>query len=162
VVDPTTGTSYRRIKIRDAIGSLTALSITSLVANPPAPQQVGTQIAFTANTVGGVGTLRYKWWLFDGMTWAVVQDWSPSSTFVWTPRTVNASYQVGVWVQSGTIPGDTFDRVESTLSIPFSITPSTLTVNLVSTTSPPQPPGTPIVFTAAATGGIAPYQYRWW
>ena len=33
-----------------------------------------------------------------------------------------------------------------------------LTANLAA----PQPPGLPVTFTTAATGGVAPYQFKWW
>ena len=162
IFDAVTGTTYKRIRIRDAVGALTNLSA-NLVPSVTAPQQRQTTITFTANTTGGVGPLQYKWWVFDGTTWTIARDWSLQATFNWTPAVANPNYRVGVWVKSGTITGDTYDRTESTASMTFPIVTSTLRLDaLTSDLATPQPPQSTITFVAAASGGFAPYQYKWW
>jgi hypothetical protein len=132
----------------------------SLTSNKSAPQLAGSAITFTANASGGVAPYQFKFLLFDGTKWTTVREWNTSDSFVWIPAVPNGAYKVGVWARSVNV---TSDRAEGAASIPFEITPAprvsalTLTSNL----SPPQPPDTSIEFTAAATGGTAPYQFKW-
>ena len=71
-----------------------------LDADKPAPQPAGSQIVFTATASGG-NFYKYKWWIFNGVEWAIAKDWSPSNTFTWTPAEANANYQVLVRVRHG-------------------------------------------------------------
>ena len=52
--------------------------------------------------------------------------------------------------------GGTSTALTFTIAGPLTVT--NLTANLAA----PQPPGTSITFTATATGGTAPYQFKWW
>jgi cell wall-associated protease len=72
----------------------------------------------------------------------------------------NPNYLVGVWVRSA---GATADAAEATLSIPFGITGTLATLtSLTADKTAPQPVGTTITFTATASGGVTPYQTKWW
>ncbi len=42
------------------------------------------------------------------------------------------------------------------------VIPALTVTNMVANRPSPQPPGTTITFSATATGGTAPYQYKWW
>jgi hypothetical protein len=131
-----------------------------LTANRQPPQPTGTVITFTAAATGGQAPHQYKWWVYDGALWRVVQDWGASHTFAWQPAAANAAYQVAVWARSATT---TTDTEEASAVLPFVITaPGPLQVELTANRPPPQPAGTPITFAAAATGGQAPHQYKWW
>ena len=131
-----------------------------LTANRTAPQPTGTAITFTAAASGGTSPYQYKWWVFDGATWTIVRDWSTSSTFTWQPATANAAYSVAVWVRNASTTTDTWDAATE---MPFAITaPPPLQVGLTANRTAPQPTGTAITFTAAASGGTSPYQYKWW
>ena len=46
-------------------------------------------------------------------------------------------------------------------SVPV-VAQSVTSVTLTSDVAAPQPPGTRITWTATATGGVAPVQYKWW
>src|SRR2546430_15533419 len=47
-------------------------------------------------------------------------------------------------------------------SIPFAVGPNLTLSSLTPDKAAPQPPGTTVTFTATATGGTAPYSYKWW
>src|SRR5438445_744071 len=163
IYDPSGGLYYKRIKIRDAVGALTNLSL-MLSADQSAPQPAYTTISFTATSTGGVGTTQYKWQVFDGMTWAVAQDWSTTNTFAWTPTAPNNGHYVSVWGRSATISGNAADGAAAMKSMAFTIAPLPPAVLTAVTTdkSAPQTAGTTITFTAAAGSGKAPYQFKWW
>lgn len=123
-----------------------------------APQTLGTTVAFTASAKNGKPPYQYKWWVYNG-TWQVAQNWSASSAFAWTPATANAAYAIRAWVRSA---GNTSDSAESALSVPFEIDAPLKVMALTADKVAPQPAGSRITFTAAASGGNAPYQYKWW
>jgi cell wall-associated protease len=146
----------------------TALPIlSSLTANRSAPQPPGSAVTFTTGATGGIAPYQFKWFVSDGATWTVLRDWSTSSTITWTPSTPNPSSAVGVWVRNASDTADqptgSFANAGGYMSMPFPIqaslpTLSTLTANRAA----PQPPGSPITFTTAASSGVAPYQFKWW
>jgi hypothetical protein len=132
----------------------------SLTADRAAPQQPGTTVTFTAQASGGVGPLEFKWWVYDGVNWTIAQSWSTTTTFAWTPAAANGNYLVYVWTRSA---GNTVDTSERMVGTPYAILASSITgVTIAADRPSPQAPGTSITFTAAATGGIAPYQFKWW
>jgi hypothetical protein len=141
------------------------LALTALSADKMAPQAAGTTVTFTAQATGGTAPYQYRWWLFDGSTWATLGNWSNSSSASWTPATANSAYRIGVWVRSGTNSLDISDNDASNGSIAFSIAggsvlPLTIT-NVSMDRSSPQEVGNPVTFTAAVTGGTGPYSYKW-
>jgi hypothetical protein len=142
------------------------LKVTSLTASLPSPQTVGTTVTFTAAASGGTTPYQYKWWVFDGIDWSVVQTWSSSNTFTWTPTTPNAGYRVSVWIRNAGSSADAYDNnANPSISFPISPLPpapplllTAINANLTS----PQAAGSSITFTAVATGGSGNYQYKWW
>jgi hypothetical protein len=142
------------------------LTVTSLTANRTAPQPVGTTVTFTAAASGGATPYQYKWWVFDGTDWIVVQSWSASDTFTWTPTIANSGYRVSVWVRNAGSTEDAYDN-DANASISFPISSSALgspvlLTGINTSLTSPQPAGTSITFTALATGGTGNYQYKWW
>jgi Fibronectin type III domain len=85
----------------------------TLATNLQAPSYTETTIQFVATvgtTASGAGEYQFKWWVFDGVTWAVAQEWSTVNRFNWYPRISNAQYQVLVRaqkIQDATISGGT-------------------------------------------------------
>lgn len=159
----------------------TRVSAVIIGADRSVPQPAGTTITWTATPRGGRGPYQYKWLLYNGSEWDVVKNWSESNTLRWTPAFANPRYRVAVWVRSA---GNSVDDFEATTEAAFAIdeVPSAApsassppaqpphtsapvqpvsTVTLAPNPSPPQPAGTTIVWTAAATGGGAGRQYKW-
>jgi hypothetical protein len=89
------------------------------------PQRPGAIVTFTATAAGGTAPYQFKWWLWDGATWTVLEDWSTGNTFAWTPSTPNPNLAVAVWVRSA---GNTADQpdgypanTQAYRTIPFAI-----------------------------------------
>ncbi|HYE87262.1 MAG TPA: hypothetical protein VEA16_12965, partial [Vicinamibacterales bacterium] len=132
----------------------------SLAANLPSPQPANTSITWTATAAGGVSP-QFKWILFDGSSWVTVREWSPATTFVWTPASPHQHYRMSVWARSG---GST-EVYEATTEAYFAITgvvqiPRVSSVSLTTNVAPPQAPNTTITWTA--TANVGPAQYKWW
>ncbi len=166
-------TSFSPFTVAAAPATPVSLRVTELTANRVAPQAPGTAVTFTATATGGTAPYQYKWWVFTD-DWRVVQTWTGSSTFTWTPSTAGAGYRVGVWARSAGNGADARDNDQSSATIAFPVVgsapapatpaPSSGVLRVTGVTADraaPQPAGTAITFTAAATGGTAPYQYQW-
>ena len=150
-----------------SIGATTPAATTAvtLSANRVAPQAPFTAITWTATPAGGVAPHQYKWRVFDGATWTVAANWSPTNSFIWTPSTANANYRVEVWLRSA---GSTADAPEASTVAAFPIEAAAggangavASVSLTSSDPTPQMIGNAILFTATPTGGTAPFLYKW-
>ncbi len=136
----------------------TPITFTGLTADRVAPQPGNTPITFTAAATGGLGPYQYRWWVHDGVSWQMVRDWTTSPSFTWTPSTANANYRVNAWIKSANSTTATFD-VDGSMKFPIT---APLQVALSANRTAPQIQGTSVSFTATASGGRAPSQYRWW
>ena len=134
-----------------------AISSVTLATNVSAPQNVGTTIAWTAASNGGVAPYAYRWWLSSGGSTTALTNWTSSNTYSWTPK-VAGSYDVIACARSA---WNTSDTAEACLSVRYDITQPP-TVSLTTNLAAPQTVGTTIQWTATPAGGTAPYQYRWW
>jgi hypothetical protein len=152
-------TASRTITVNQPPAPLTV----SLTADRTAPQVAGTSIIFTATGAGGQGAYQYKFWVYDGAPWQIVRDWSATGTYTWQPATANSDYIVAVWIRNA---ATTTDTKEADAGISFAIQPAPpakpVQVSLTANRKAPQVAGTQIKFTAAASGGQSPYQYKWW
>jgi hypothetical protein len=139
----------------NTVGSL------SMQADKTAPQFEQTRITFSATPTGGVAPYEYQWWIYDGATWNLTQDWSGSDRFSWLPTTSNAQFQVGARVRSA---GNVDNVPEATAAMPFAIAPRNSAratqVALTANRNAPQAPFTPITWSAAPVGGSA-HEYKW-
>lgn len=99
----------------------TPATVRSLTADRALPSRVGTDLTWTAVGAGGTkAPLLYKFWVYDGVSWTVAQDWSAANTWTWTPP-ATGTYAVQVWVKS---TGSTTATHEAWLgSGMFTITP---------------------------------------
>jgi hypothetical protein len=117
-------------------------------------------------------------WVFEGLERSMVRDWSTSSSYTWTPPQPGTTYRVGIWARDATTTANVssvnysvgFTIVgaaaapaptasESTQS---SSTASGLRITgLTSNLSSPSSMERTVTFTASASGGSGPYQYKW-
>jgi len=118
----TTDTSDAGRSLAFPISSPPPLIVNALTADRAAPLLVGSSTTFTASASGGQPPYQYKWWVFDGIGWTSVRDWSMSNAFTWTPTLANPSYFVGVWVRNASTTTDTSDAGRS-LAFPISPAP---------------------------------------
>src|SRR5207247_2209449 len=93
--------------------------VTGITADKPSPQGPGMTITFNTSASGGTAPYQYKWWLWNGSAWNVVQDWSTSATFAWRPAVANPSSQL---TRCSRNLGDTADLFESYTQLAFPVT----------------------------------------
>jgi len=109
-----------------------------------------------------VGPFQFKWVVTEGNVSRVMQSWSGSNTFYWTPTHMSANYTVRVQVRSSTNRADAPDNPNADRAVPFEIGSDTATaISMTSDKDGPQPKGTSVQFTVRAYGGQAAYQYQW-
>jgi FtsP/CotA-like multicopper oxidase with cupredoxin domain len=137
----------------------------------PSPQPAGTAITFTAAPTGGDPTGPYEYRFF----------WRPAASTTWTAGSAYTASASWTWDTTalGLAPGTYYILAqtrhvgnpalsEGKKSITFKLTtatPATGATLLPAIATPsPQPAGTAITFTAAATGGdpTGPYEYRFY
>jgi hypothetical protein len=74
----------------------------TLTASPVSPQARGTAVTFTAAGSGSIAGYTYQFWLFNGTSWSMMQDFSTTATWTWNiPQNANIGLnQVQVWVRT--------------------------------------------------------------
>ena len=77
-----------------------AITISSVTPNPQGPQPVGTSVTFFVSASDtDTGDLRYRYRVApQGGAFAILSDYSPSTTVTWTPSDTNGVYQMEVSV----------------------------------------------------------------
>jgi len=150
----------------------TALSVTT---NAASPYDLGQQVTFTAtgsgSTTGGLPTpasvYQYRFQLWNGTAYTVVQGYSASNTYTMTANSVPGNYRIYVDVRTkSTVTTDTFARVYFSVVAPAPTPATSLTVTANATS--PFNTGQQVTFTAtgsgSTTGGLptpaSGYQYR--
>jgi hypothetical protein len=82
------------------ITNVVPLTVTGLTANP-GTGPIGSPITFTSTATGGIAPLEYKFVRLDADTWHVVQDYSYSNTYTWTPSAGDiGTHALQVWVRN--------------------------------------------------------------
>jgi len=76
--------------------------LVSLTSNVSLPATSGTTITWTAAASGGTaGPLQYQFWRWGSTGWVMVQDYSPVSSYSWTPTANDVGdHALQVWVRS--------------------------------------------------------------
>lgn len=154
-----TGAAEASRSVANLGATTSAPSIPFFTANRAFPLPPGTTVTWTAQA-GGTGPLEYAYWTqLNGGSWVVAQAYSPSRTFAWTPS-VSGTYAVDVGVRPiGSTAGwlarkSVTNRVVSTGPISG--------VGVSGSQSLPLSAGTPMTWTATASGGTAPLLYQYW
>ena len=165
-------TYYFTVAAYDAIGQMspaaqevsttiprTTVTSLALISSVPSPQYLGAVVTWAATASGGIAPYEYQWSVNDGQQWTAT-PWTTASTWTWAPSTTNSNYRIQVGVRSAGNTGG----AELTQSVPFVITarPTVNGVTLSANVPSPQMAGSTITWAAAASGGTAPYEYKWW
>src|SRR5207245_454729 len=121
LISATPANTYDSYPLPDALPiSPPPATLSSVTADKSAPQTSGTTITFTAAAGSGKAPYQFKWWVNDGTTWTLLQDWRASPTVAWTPAVADAAYQLSTWVRSSGNSADTYEGYQFTN---FAITP---------------------------------------
>jgi len=146
------------------VGTFVMATSATLTANRTSPQFPGTTVTFTGAGAGaGVGAVYYyRFSLFNGVAWSVVQPFGTSATWAWPiPLTqMPASYSIQVEVTTN-LAGAVAD-VTQTLT-PFTVVqlPPATGVTLTANKAFPQAAsGLNVRFTGAGSGSAAAYWYQ--
>jgi hypothetical protein len=122
----------------------------------PSPQYVGTTVLFIANGLGSSG-YQYRFWLYNGVSWSMVQDYGVGSTWSLPASTAVGSYTLAVDVRTSTAV-----YRDTVAYFPYTVTSTPATgVDLTPDQLPPHPVGAAVLFTASGIGSSG-YQYRFW
>ena len=156
--------AYETTKILtfEITASLPASSGT-LTANKPSPGLLSSigPVTFTATAGGGTGIYEYKFRIKDNAvgTWSIVQDYSSTNTWSWTP-TQAGSYDIQVMVRNVGSQAAYEVMRKLTFNIVASSPVSAATLTADKTT--PVVYGTvgAVTFTALASGGTGTYEYQ--
>lgn len=89
--------------------------ITSLFSNYSSPRRVGATITITTKVIYGEDNL-FRFWIYDGYMWKIVQDYSTKNNYIWNP-TAAGKYRIWIDVKSSRSALD----VEVSKEIPFEI-----------------------------------------
>ena len=146
----------REMAVAQAYPIKPAVTAITLVPNVASPRAPGSTITWTASASGGQAPHEYQFAVFTGGTWVDAGPWSNSNTFAWTPTTTSSSYQVAVRARSAWNSGTR----ELAVAQPYVIQPVVTALTITPQVAAPQGVGTAVVWTAAASGGQAPYQYQ--
>jgi hypothetical protein len=79
------------------------LIINSFVADKVSPQLTGIPLTLTATAATSSGVLLYRFHVFNGTSWSIVQNFSTNNKLTWTPSKPG-TYRFSVNVKKSTDP----------------------------------------------------------
>ena len=121
-----TGACSITLATRDAVQSVTAEfvtlpQITSFSPTSLGLVKAGTSISWTVGVTGGVSPIEYQFIRSDNGNAVIVQDWSPTAAYTWTPMAADLGthqLQVAVRNAGSSSPGD-----DHAITDPFEVGP---------------------------------------
>ncbi|WP_394186929.1 triple tyrosine motif-containing protein [Metabacillus halosaccharovorans] len=103
---------------------LEEINIESLTTDKVSPQKKDTEINLETSATGG-SQILYKYWVYDGVNWVVLRDYSENPKFTWKP-TKNGEYKIVVHVKDKSsakeydaYKAELFDIADSDLKLTF-------------------------------------------
>jgi hypothetical protein len=134
---------------------LRAISIVILVGISAAAEAATVTLAWDPNSEPDIAGYKLSYGTTSGQYTTTI-DVGHVTTRTLTNLAGGVTYYfvLQAYNAAGTSPYS--NEVSVTTFLPLSVT------NLTANRASPQPPGTTITFSATASGGIAPYQYKWW
>jgi FtsP/CotA-like multicopper oxidase with cupredoxin domain len=132
---------------------------------PAASSPAGSSVIFTAVGAGApVGTVySYRFWIFDGTTSTLAQDYSVSATFTWA---IPLAQNPGAYTIVADVRTNPTATLDATGSVAFTVTPvpAATVVAVAATPATSTPAGSAVTFTAIGSGAPlgAVYNYRFW
>jgi hypothetical protein len=85
------------------------------------PPAIGRVTTWSVRSTGGIGPVVYQFWRLDADGWHMVQDYSSTATYAWTPTSGDAgAHALQVWAKSaGSVRRyDTWQGMAFTLALP--------------------------------------------
>jgi hypothetical protein len=151
--DAFTGNAYTLTSTSTGCTSVTAS------AAPASPQPHGTAISISASAAGCTNP-RYQFWtLAPGGSWTIAQPYSSNATFNWTTTGLAAgTYHYSVWVRDAG-SGASYDAYTGNTYVLTSTACASVTASVAPTS--PQAAGTPVTFSASASG-CPNARYQFW
>ena len=121
---------------------------------------VGAATTWTAQAAGGLPPLQFQFWRLDAEGWHMVQDYSTTATYSWTPSLADTgTHAIQVWAKST----GSSARFEAWRGVSFLIpVPPAPAVTIAALGAIPAAGQGSVAWKATGTGGVAPYQYRFW
>jgi N-acetylmuramoyl-L-alanine amidase len=125
------------------------------------PLTAGVQAGFLACPFGGTLPYSFQFWIDawgDQEGWVLLRDWDTAASFNWTPPAAGV-YDLLVWARSAnSLVGETYRLTNLVVEQPAALSITSFAADARA----PVAAGTPVTLTAAASGGIAPLNYRFW
>lgn len=151
--------AYATINFYQITGVPSPPTSVSASASPSGTQTVNSPITITASAAGGSGPYEYRFYVNDGGNYYLLQPYSTTATCTWVPgKTGTFDFFVEARAAGSSVQRDTFTNI-------FAYTVTAPVANAVTLTpdlAAPQAANTTITFTANASGGAGPYEYRFY
>jgi hypothetical protein len=144
-------------------GNYSAATGVTLTASPATAATAGSIVTFTAagSGAGAGAAYTYRFWLSDGASTTLMQDYSAIATFTWPIPLGQPPRGYTVTVDVRTNPSVALDATRS-LAYRVDPVPPATSATLVASPVSPSAAGTSVTFTAAGAGSAAPMSYQFW